>query len=157
MVAHRRSRRPRPSHRRASTARSRVTMRALAAIGIVLLLAGCGGSAQRERPGLQRTVDSLVTGPHRLAPGVTAFVSGPHGTWSGSAGWANVTQQVRMRPDARLRLESVSKLWTAAVLAALTVEHKLGLDDTVERWLPGLFPYGSRITIRELLNHTSGM
>ncbi|HEY8407922.1 MAG TPA: serine hydrolase domain-containing protein [Gaiellaceae bacterium] len=132
-------------------------MRALAAIGIVLLLAGCGGSAQRERPGLQRTVDSLVTGPRRLAPGVTAFVSGPHGTWSGSAGWADVTKQVRMTPDARLRLESVSKLWTATVLAKLATERKLSLDDTVARWLPGLFPYGNLITIRELLNHTSGM
>jgi D-alanyl-D-alanine carboxypeptidase len=64
---------------------------------------------------------------------------------------------VRMEPDARLRLESVSKLWTATVIAKLATEHKLGLDDTVERWLPGLFPYGARITIRELLNHTSGM
>lgn len=132
-------------------------MRALAAIGIVVLLAGCGAAAQWPRPDHQRTLDGLVRGPHRLAPGVTAFVSGPHGTWSGSAGWANVTKQVGMRPDARLRLESVSKLWTATVLAKLATEHKLGLDDTVERWLPGLFPYGNLITIRELLNHTSGM
>jgi len=132
-------------------------MRAVAAIGVVLLLAGCGGGAPSGRPDLQRTLDGLVSGPHRLAPGVTAFVSGPHGTWSGSAGWANVTRQIRMTPDARLRLESVSKLWTATVLAELAVENKLGLDDTVERWLPGLFPYGSLITIRELLNHTSGM
>jgi D-alanyl-D-alanine carboxypeptidase len=132
-------------------------MRAVAAVGVALLLVACGVGTRSSRPDFQRTLDGLVSGPHRLAPGVTAFVSGPHGTWSGSAGWANVTQQVRMRPDARLRLESVSKLWTAAVLTALTVEHKLGLDDTVERWLPGLFPYGSRITIRELLNHTSGM
>jgi D-alanyl-D-alanine carboxypeptidase len=132
-------------------------MRVLAAVAIILLLAGCGGSAQSGHPGLQRTLDSLVTGPERLAPGVTAFVSGPHGTWSGSAGWADVTKQVRMTRGARMRLESVSKLWTATVLAKLAAEHKLGLDDTVERWLPGLFPYGNLITIRELLNHTSGM
>jgi D-alanyl-D-alanine carboxypeptidase len=132
-------------------------MRALAAVGMVLLLAGCGGSAQSERPGFQRTLEALVTGPQRLAPGATAFVSGPHGTWSGSAGWADVTKQVRMRPDARMRLESVSKLWTATVLAKLATEHRLRLDDTVDRWLPGLFPYGNLITVRELLNHTSGM
>ena len=132
-------------------------MRTLVAVGVALLLAGCGGGARSDRPGFQRTLDALVTGPHRFAPGVTAFVSGPHGTWAGSAGWANVTKQVRMRPDARLRLESVSKLWTATVLAKLAAEHRLRLDDTVERWLPGLFPYGNLITIRELLNHTSGM
>lgn len=31
------------------------------------------------------------------------------------------------------------------------------LDDTVERWLPGLLPYGSRISVRQLLGHTSGL
>ena len=31
------------------------------------------------------------------------------------------------------------------------------LDDTVERWLPGLLPSGNRITVRQLLNHTSGL
>jgi D-alanyl-D-alanine carboxypeptidase len=132
-------------------------MRVAAAIGVAVLLVGCGSGAANRRPDFQRTLDALVTGQHRLAPGVTAFVSGPHGTWSGSAGWANVTQQVRMRPDARLRLESVSKLWTATVLVKLASEHRLGLDDTVQRWLPGLFPYGSLITVRELLNHTSGL
>ena len=133
-------------------------MRALAVLGLVMLLAGCAGAAGREpRPDFQRTLDALVTGPQRFAPGVTAYVSGPRGTWTGSAGWADVTKQVRIEPDARLRLESVSKLWTATVVAKLATEHKLGLDDTVERWLPGLFPYGRLITIRELLNHTSGM
>jgi D-alanyl-D-alanine carboxypeptidase len=133
-------------------------MRTIAALGVVVLLAGCGGGvSQPARPDFQRQLDALVTGPHRLAPGVTAFVLGPHGTWSGSAGLADITKQVRMTPDARLRLESVSKLWTATVLARLATEHRLGLDDTVERWLPGLFPYGNLITIRELLNHTSGM
>jgi D-alanyl-D-alanine carboxypeptidase len=39
----------------------------------------------------------------------------------------------------------------------LAEEGKLRLDDTVEQWLPGRFPYGNRITVRELLNHTSGM
>ena len=33
----------------------------------------------------------------------------------------------------------------------------MSLDDTVARWLPGLLPYGNRITIRELLEHTSGL
>ena len=62
-----------------------------------------------------------------------------------------------MRPDARMRLESVSKLWTATLILQLAGEGKLRLDDTVEHRLPGLLPYGDRITIRELLNHTSGM
>jgi len=133
-------------------------MRALALALVLVLAAGCGGSPkQAERPGLQKTLNALVSGPARIAPGATAYVSGPEGTWSGAAGWADVTKQVRMTPDARMRLESVSKLWTATVVAKLAEEKKLRLDDTVDRWLPGLFPYGDRITVRELLDHTSGM
>ena len=132
--------------------------RTLACIGVVVAAAGCGGGTTSvARPDLQKTLNALVTGPDRIAPGATAYVSGPSGTWSGAAGWADVTKQVRMSPDARMRLESVSKLWTATVVAKLAEEKKLRLDDTVERWLPGLFPYGKRITVRQLLDHTSGM
>ena len=133
-------------------------MRIVAILALVAALAGCGGSAAApSRPALQRTLDALVTGPDRIAPGATAYVAGPRGVWVGASGWADVAKQVRMTPDARLRLESVSKLWTATVVAKLAEEGRLRLDDTVERWLPGLFPYGARITIRELLNHTTGM
>jgi D-alanyl-D-alanine carboxypeptidase len=121
----------------------------------LLLAAGCGGA--RQQPELQRVLDGVVTGQSMIAPGATAFVAGPHGTWSGAAGLANVKTGERMRPDARMRLESVSKLWTATLILQLAGEGKLRLDDTVAHWLPSLLPYGNRITIRELLNHTSGM
>ena len=109
------------------------------------------------RPDLQRVLDGLVRGPHRVAPGATAYVVGPHGTWSGAAGVAVAATGVRMRPGARMRLESVSKLWTATLILQLVARHRLSLDDTVEHWLPGLLPAGRRITVRELLDHTSGL
>ena len=62
-----------------------------------------------------------------------------------------------MKPDARMRLESVSKIWTAAVVLRLAQNGLLRPGDTVERWLPGLLPYGNRITIAQLLTHTSGL
>jgi D-alanyl-D-alanine carboxypeptidase len=113
--------------------------------------------AAPARPDLQRILDGLVTGSGRVAPGVTAYVAGPHGIWVGAAGLANVKTGERMKPDARMRLESVSKAWTAVLMLQLVAEHKLGLADTVTRRLPGLLPYGNRITLRELLDHTSGM
>jgi len=112
---------------------------------------------QTARPDLQRVLDGLVTGRSRVAPGAVAYVAGPRGTWIGTSGLADAARRVAMRPDTRSRLGSVSKLWTAVVVLRLAEQHKLRLDDTVARWLPGLFPYGGRITIRELLNHTSGM
>jgi D-alanyl-D-alanine carboxypeptidase len=99
-----------------------------------------------------------VTGSNRLAPGVTAYVAGPHGTWVGSAGVANVKTSARMAPDARMRIESNSKTWLTAVILQLAQKGKLNLDDTVARWLPGLLrAHGSEITIRELMYDTSGL
>ena len=132
--------------------------RLIAFAWICLFLVSCGGSVgQPERPELQKVLDTLVTGQFRAAPGAAAYVSGPQGTWEGAAGLADVVHRVRMTPDVRSRVGSVSKLWTATVVVKLAEEHKLRLDDTVARWLPGVFPYGNRITIRELLDHTSGM
>jgi D-alanyl-D-alanine carboxypeptidase len=105
----------------------------------------------------QRILERLVTGPERIAPGVTAYVAGPHGTWLGSAGVANPQTREPMRPDARMRLDSVSKWWATAVVLQLAQEGKLRLGDTVQRWLPGLLPYGDRITIEQLMTDSSGL
>jgi D-alanyl-D-alanine carboxypeptidase len=127
------------------------------------LLAGNASAGRSVRAGnptgasQQQVLDALVSGPHRIAPGVTAYVSGPHGTWTGAAGVADVGTGAPMTPDTRLRLTSVSKLWTAVVVLRLVQQGKLSLDDTVQQRLPGVLPYGRRITVRQLLNHTSGM
>jgi D-alanyl-D-alanine carboxypeptidase len=129
---------------------------AAAALGVVAVLRAPDGPD--GRPELQRVLDRLVTGDTRVAPGATAFVSGPHGTWAGTAGVADINRpSVPIRPDARMRLESVSKVYTAALVARLAQEGRLRLDDTVERHLPRLLPDGRRITIRKLLTMRSGL
>jgi D-alanyl-D-alanine carboxypeptidase len=132
-------------------------MRAIALALMLALVAGCGGATMAPRPDLQKTLNALVTGKQRVSPGVVAYVSGPKGSWVGAAGWADTTLQTKMEADTRSRLGSLSKLWTAVVVTKLAEEKSLTLSDTVERWLPGFFPYGKRITIRQLLHHTSGM
>jgi len=106
---------------------------------------------------LQRVLDRTVTGTDRLAPGATAYVSTPAGSWSGAAGLADVKARTAMSKDARLRLDSVSKIWTATLIYQLAADRRLRVSDTVARWLPGLLPYGDRITIEQLLTHTSGL
>ncbi len=113
--------------------------------------------SQAARPELQRILDDLVAGRYRLAPGATAFVSGPRGTWVGSAGVADITTKVSMRSGARMRLQSISKLYTATLILQLAHQRRLHVGDTVERWLPGVLPYGERITIRHLLMMRSGL
>lgn len=116
-----------------------------------------GGQAPRSEV-MQRILDGAVTGPNRLAPGVTAYVSGPHGTWAGAAGVADAKTAAPMPLDARLRIESNSKTWLVAVVLQLVQQHILSLDDTVARWLPGLLPtHGSEITLRQLMSDSSGL
>ncbi|MGW1051359.1 serine hydrolase domain-containing protein [Streptomyces sp. NPDC002521] len=63
--------------------------------------------------------------------------------------------------DPEFRVASTSKTFTAVVMLQLAAEGRLSLDDTVERWLPGVVHGkgndGSRITVRDLLQHTSGI
>lgn len=113
--------------------------------------------AQGGRAALQRILNGLVTGPSQLAPGAAAYVAGPHGTWTGAAGIADTGTCTPMAADARVRLESVSKIYTATLILQLDQEHRLSVHDTVERWLPGLLPYGRQVTIRELLTMSSGL
>jgi D-alanyl-D-alanine carboxypeptidase len=137
-----------------------LVLASLALVAAVALLAAREArqsASPEQRPGLQRILDSLVTGRGRIAPGATANVRGPEGTWIGSAGLAAVRHGEAMRADARMRLESVSKIWTATIVLQLAQEGKLRLADTVERRLPGVLPYGGRITIRQLLTHRSGI
>jgi D-alanyl-D-alanine carboxypeptidase len=107
---------------------------------------------------MQATLDGLVTGPNRLAPSATAYVSGPHGTWAGSAGVADVKTAEPMPVDARMRIESNSKTWLVAVILQLVQERKLSLEDTVDEWLPGLLrAHGGEIMIRSLMSDSSGL
>jgi len=108
-----------------------------------------------RRPGVQRILNRLVKAPTAL-PGVVAVVRDRRGTWRGAAGRATAGK-TPMRPTHRFRVGSVSKTFVAVVVLQLVEERKVRLEDTVERWLPGLLPYGRRVTVRELLNHTSGV
>jgi D-alanyl-D-alanine carboxypeptidase len=138
-----------------------VVIVAVAVAAVAIPVALVGGRADRApvvaRPDLRRVLVELTSGRGRIAPGATAYVAGPQGTWSGAAGIAEVATGQPMPVDARMRLESVSKIWTAVLVLQLAEKGQVGLDDTVARWLPGLLPFGDRITLRQLLPHTSGI
>ena len=99
-------------------------------------------------------MDELVD---RGASGAIARVDDGRHTWRLASGAARLDPRVRMRPSARFRVASVTKTFVATLALQLVGEGKLRLDDTVARWLPGLVPNGRAITLRMLLNHTSGL
>src|SRR4029078_3511842 len=55
------------------------------------------------------------------------------------------------------RSKSTTKTFVGTVVLQLVGEDRLKLHDTVQQWLPGLFTARPRITIRQLLNHSSGI
>ena len=94
-------------------------------------------------------------------PGVTVTVRRGHGTWAATAGVGNLeTGKPRSARD-HYRIASITKTFVATVVLQLEAEGRLSLDDTVDTWLPGLVRGndhdGRRVTIRQLLNHTSGI
>jgi len=79
------------------------------------------------------------------------------GVRADAAGYANLRTKERMRVDHASRVGSITKTFVATVVLQLAAEGTLGLDDALERWLPGLVANGQAITLRQLLNHTSGI
>ncbi|MFE4517410.1 serine hydrolase domain-containing protein [Kitasatospora sp. NPDC056783] len=77
--------------------------------------------------------------------------------WKGTAGVGDVSTGVEPSADGRFRIASMTKTFVATVVLQLVGEGRLGLDDSVESLLPGAVPGGASITVRQLLNHTSGL
>ncbi|GHF30717.1 D-alanyl-D-alanine carboxypeptidase [Streptomyces mashuensis] len=94
-------------------------------------------------------------------PGVLGRSEDHGATWKGSAGVADLSTGRKRTDRDRFRIGSVTKAFTSVVLLQLEAEGRLNLDDTVDRHLPGLVRGnghdGTRITLRQLLNHTSGI
>jgi D-alanyl-D-alanine carboxypeptidase len=110
---------------------------------------------QRLHPGeLRRLLDQIVAAG---APGAAALVREEHGVKQAASGLADLRTGRRMRPGLNYRVGSVTKPFVATVVLQLVAEGRLSLSDTVERWLPGILPYGNQVNIRQLLNHTSGV
>ncbi len=61
-----------------------------------------------------------------------------------------------LNTDMQFKIASQTKTFTANLILQLVGEGKLSLDDHISKWIAGV-PNGDRITIRQLLNHTSGL
>ena len=91
------------------------------------------------------------------APGAIVLLTDGRRTRVAANGWASVQRRAPMRVDDRFHVGSVTKMFIATVVLQLVAEHRLRLSDTVEQWLPGQVPAGDVITLRELLEHRSGL
>ncbi|MFF0551840.1 serine hydrolase domain-containing protein [Streptomyces sp. NPDC004311] len=145
------------------SAGTRGTRTAAAAALTALALAAPTASASADdaaaaRPGhaaAQRIMDRAVADGG--LPGITAELRDardPRAHWTGTAGVADTATGRERRPQDRFRIGSTTKTFTATLLLQLAAEHRLTLDDPVTTWIPEV-PAG--VTVRRLLNHTSGI
>jgi D-alanyl-D-alanine carboxypeptidase len=131
-------------------------MVALVVATLVAAAVAASPAAGRAAPRaeLQRAVDALAAAG---APGAVALVRDDDRIIRVASGYGNLAKRTPLRARDRFRVGSSTKSFVAAAVLQLAGEGKLALDDSVERWLPGLVPNGGQITIRQLLNHTSGL
>ncbi|WP_326555868.1 serine hydrolase domain-containing protein [Micromonospora sp. NBC_01813] len=111
--------------------------------------------------GLDRTElrAALAAVPEAGVPGVLAGVRDGRHEWIDAAGQAILTKPRPMQPQMRHRIGSITKTFVSTTLLQLVDEDRIGLDDPIGQWLPETVPgeVGAQVTVRMLLNHTSGI
>lgn len=114
-------------------------------------------------PAVSRDLQGIISSGVTKAevPGIQISISTPQWTWNSAAGNASLSPAIPAQPDMRFIIASVTKTFTSAAILKLVDEGKLSLDDPVNRWLPAdvakKIPNSSVITVRQLLDHTSGI
>ena len=108
-------------------------------------------SAPRD---IRDRVEALVGGS---IPGAILFVRQGDRSYAVAAGYADEVKKVSMRAGDVFPIGSTTKTYTAVLVMRLVAQGKIRFDDPVASYLPGLLPDGRRITIRELLSHSSGL
>lgn len=133
-------------------------MRWIGVVAAVVVAVGLGGQAQAAPGGegsakVRRAMDEVVAAG---GAGVVVRVGDRRGEWVGSAGARELGSRVKPLPGGRFRAGSITKTFVATVVLQLVGEGKVRLDDPVADHLPR-FAVDRRITVRMLLQHTSGL
>lgn len=105
-------------------------------------------------------LDSALNNVHRAGmPGIFAEVRDGDQTWRGSSGVADLDTGRPVQPNMRQRVGSITKTFVAAAVLRQVEAGEVHLDAPISRYLPQLVPgeRGDTITVRMLLNHTSGL
>ncbi len=141
---------------------------------LTILFAGCvqapvspptaaGAADDAPSPEISADLQRILNDGVRTSgvPGVQVGIATPHWTWNGAAGNTSPISGERATPGMQFFIASVSKTFTSIAIQKLAEEGKLSLDDPIDRWLAAdlveRIPNGHLITVRQLLDHTSGI
>jgi CubicO group peptidase (beta-lactamase class C family) len=117
-----------------------------------MIFPGIGHAEEREKVS---TVISSFYRDNGLA-GLSVSIRKGDTTFTYKHGYANLESKNEITDDSVFRIASVSKLFTALGILILKEHGKLSVDDPLSKYIPD-FPYGNRITIKNMLQHTSGI
>jgi D-alanyl-D-alanine carboxypeptidase len=110
-------------------------------------------AAGQHRPELHKAIQEIVDSGF---VGVTLRVHDERGEWVGSAGLSELGEAAKPPTNGHFRIGSNTKTFVATVVLQLVAEGRIGLDTPVDDYLPE-FGLDRRITVRMLLQHTSGV
>lgn len=106
----------------------------------------------------QRIVDKFIAAG---AVGVSVAVISPEGVWSGSGGLADREKSIKMSTDNRLRIGSMTKMFTSATILKLQEQGLLNIKDKINKYLPhkvtDRIANANEVTIEQCLNHRAGI
>jgi D-alanyl-D-alanine carboxypeptidase len=103
---------------------------------------------------LTKIVDAAIQKYH--IPGAVVGIWQGKKSWVYAAGLSDIKTKSQMQPGYKFRIASNTKTFTSTVVLQLVDEKKLSLDDKLAKFFPQI-PNSKKITIRQLLNHTSGI
>jgi CubicO group peptidase (beta-lactamase class C family) len=126
---------------------------------IALVLLPCSASAQTLPPDVADKVDQIFEKWNRTdSPGCALGVyRDGQIIYKHGYGMANLNDDVTITPETVFHVASMSKQFTAASILLLAQQGKLSLDDDVHKYIPELPDFGEKITLRNLVHHTSGL
>ncbi|ALG05989.1 serine hydrolase domain-containing protein [Kibdelosporangium phytohabitans] len=124
------------------------------AAAVAALIPGVA-EAQGAHQKLKSELDALVDSGEATA--ALLRVRDRKGQWATASGVRDLTTRRPADARGKFRIASTTKAFTATLVLRLVDDKRIELDAPVERYLPGLVPNGARITVRQVLNHTSGL
>lgn len=135
----------------------RLVARALSAAA--LLLSFASGALAQLPDSIRARIDSVFTRWDRTdTPGCALGVSqGGREVYSRGYGMSDLQHGLAITPSSIFHVASISKQFAAFAVALLAEEGRLSLDDDVRKHVPEIPDYGKRITVRQLIHHTSGL
>ena len=92
--------------------------------------------AVNKRTSIEQVIDKAADAKN--IPGVIVTVKNGEASWAYASGEGNIERNHKVDADSAFRIGSTTKTFVATVVLQLAGEKKLSLDDTVEKWLPGL-------------------